>query len=88
MDVGKYNAIVYSMTVQRDFQCQSLKELITTHLLLRETKWVKSVKPKPRENQILTLITQQRCNSLYNNRLFKYSTFSAPGDIIGNFYHF
>ena len=41
--------------------------------------------PKSRENQILTLITQQRCNSLCNHELFKYSMFSAPGDIIGYF---
>ena len=85
MAVGKSNDIACSMTVQRDFQCQSLKELITTHFLLRETKWLKRVMPKSRENQILTLMTQQRCNSLYNHGLFKYSMFSAPGDIIGNF---
>ena len=34
---------------------------------------------------ILTLITQQRCHSLRSHGLFKYSTFSAPGDIIDNF---
>ena len=45
----------------------------------------KLVMPKLRENQILTLITQQRYNSLCNHGLFKYSMFSAPGDIIGNF---
>ena len=41
-----------------------------------------------RENQILTLITQQRCNSLCNHELFKYCMFSAPGDIIGYFTSF
>ena len=46
---------------------------------------MKPVMPKLRENQILTCITQQRCNSLYNHGLFEYSMFSAPGDIIGNF---
>ena len=30
------------------------------------------------EYQILTLITQQRCKSLCNHGLFKYSVFLAP----------
>ena len=46
---------------------------------------IKPVMPKSREIQILTFITQQRCNSLCNHGLFKYPMFSAPGDIIGNF---
>ena len=58
------------------------RELITTHFLLRRTKWLKT---KSRENQILTLITKQRCTSLCNHGLFKYSMFAAPYDIIGNF---
>ena len=61
------------------------QELITAHFLLRGTKCLKSGMPKSRENQILTLITQQRCNSLCNHGSFKYSMFSAPGDIIGSF---
>ena len=62
------------------------KELITTQFLQRDKMILKKlVMPKLRENQILTLITQQRCNSLCNHGLFKYSMFSAPGDIIGNF---
>ena len=84
MDVGKSHEIAFSMTVQRDFQSQSL-ELITTHVLLRGTKLLKPVKPKSRKNQILTFITQQRCNSMCNHGLFKHSMFSDPGDIIGNF---
>ena len=61
------------------------QELITTHFLLRGTEKLKLVIPKLRENKISTLITQQRCNSLCNHGLFKYSMFSASGDIIGNF---
>ena len=59
--------------------------LITTHLVLRGTKWFKPVMPESRENQTLTLITQKRCNSLCNHGLFKCSMFSAPGGIIGYF---
>ena len=61
------------------------QELITTHFLLRGTKGFKPAMPKSRENKILMLITQQRCNSLCNHELFKYSIVSALGDIIGNF---
>ena len=61
------------------------QEFITTHFLLRGTQSLKPVMPKLRKNQILTFITQQRCNSLCNYGLFKYSIFSDPGDIIGNF---
>ena len=61
------------------------QELITTHFLPRGTKCLKPVMPKSRENQILTLITEQRCNSLCNHGLFKYSMFSSPSGIIGNF---
>ena len=61
------------------------QELITTHFLLRGTKLLKHVMPKSHEKQILTLITQQRYNSLCNYGLFKYSMFSAPCDIIGYF---
>ena len=50
MDVGKSHEIAFSMTVQRIFQCQSLKSS------LRHTLF-----------------------------FFKYSMFSDPGDIIGNF---
>ena len=46
---------------------------------------IKPMGHKSRENQFLTLITQQRCNSLCNHECFKYSMFSAPGDIIGYF---
>ena len=49
---------------------------------------IKPVMPKSRENQIVTLITQQRCNSLCNHGFFKYSMFSSPGDIIGIFITF
>ena len=59
------------------------QELITTHILLRGTKRLKPVMPKFRKKQILTFITQQRCNSLCNYGLFKYSIFSDPGYIIG-----
>ena len=62
------------------------QELIFTHFLLRGTKRLKPMGPKSRENQILTfIIIQQRCNSLCNHELFKYSMFSAPRDIIGYF---
>ena len=61
------------------------QELISTHFLLRGIKRSKPVMSQSRENQILALITQQRCNSLCNHGLFKYSMFSAPDDIIGNF---
>ena len=61
------------------------QELIMTHCVLRGTKSSKPVMPRSLENQILTLISQQRCNSLYNHGLFKCSMFSAPGDSIGNF---
>ena len=44
------------------------QELITTDFLLSGT-----VMPKSHENQILTLSTQQRCKSLCNHGLFKYS---------------
>ena len=40
--------------------------------------------PKSRENQIQTLITHPRYNSLCNHGLFKHSMFSGPGDSIGN----
>ena len=59
------------------------QELIMTHFLLRRTK--KPVMSESRGNQILTLFTQQRCNLLCNHGLCKYSMFSAPGGIIGNF---
>ena len=64
------------------------QELIMTHFLLRGTIRLKPAMPKWRKNQILTLITQKRCNSLCNHGLFKYSMFSAPGGIIGNFITF
>ena len=38
---------------------------------------IKPVMPKSHENQILTLFTQQRCISLFNHGLFKYSVFLA-----------
>ena len=43
------------------------QELITTHVLLSGTKWLKPVMTTSHENQILTLITQQRCSSLCNH---------------------
>ena len=42
------------------------QELTMTHFLLRGTKCLKLVMSKSHENQILTLITQQRRNSLCN----------------------
>ena len=45
---------------------------------------IKPVMPKSGANQILTLITQQRCNSLCNRGLSTHSMLPAPGDIIGN----
>ena len=61
------------------------QELITTHVLLSGTKYLKPVMPTSHDKQILTLITQQRCSSLCNHGLFKCSMFSARGCIIGNF---
>ena len=61
------------------------QELITTLFTERDNMIIKPGMPKWRKNQILTLITHQRCNSLCNHGLFKYSMFSAPGGIIGNF---
>ena len=85
MDVGNSHEIAFSMTVQRDFLCQSLKNTLRHILLLRGTKCFKPVMPKSRENQTLRLITQTRCTSLCNHGLFRYSMFPAPGGIIGIF---
>ena len=46
---------------------------------------IKACEAKSRKIQILTFITQQKCNSLCNHGLFKHSMFSDPDNIIGNF---
>ena len=56
-----------------------------TCFLLIGTKLLKPVMPESCEFQSFTFISQQRCNLLFNHGLFRYSMFSAPGDIIGNF---
>ena len=61
------------------------QEHITTRFLLIGTKRFKPVMPESYEIQSFTFITKQRCNLLCNHGLFRYSMFSAPGDIIGNF---
>ena len=68
MDVGNSHEIAFSMTIQRDFQRQSLKSSLR-HILLRGTKRLKSVMPKSRE--ILAFIAQQRCH--YENTSMQYT---------------
>ena len=58
------------------------QELIATQ---KSTDRDKMIRTSSLENQIYTLITQQRYNLLCNLGLFNYSMFSAPGAIIGNF---
>ena len=52
MDVGNSNRIAFSMTLQRDFQCQSLKSSLRHNFTEGETKCLKPVMPKSRETQI------------------------------------
>ena len=71
--MGKSHENAFIMTVQRDFQCQSLKSLLQHTFYCQGQNDKKPVMPKSHENQILTLITQQICKSLCNYGLFKYS---------------
>ena len=75
--MGKSHENAFIMTVQRDFQCLSLKSLLQHTFYFQGQNDFKPVMPKLHENQILTLITQQRCKSLCNHGLFKYSMFLA-----------
>ena len=55
MDVGKH----IQFDSLEEFSMLVSQELITAYLLLRGTKWLKFVKHKSRENQVLMLITQK-----------------------------
>ena len=83
--VGNSHEIAFSVTIQKVFQTSVSQVLIKTQFILRGTKCLKPVIPYMSEIQILTFSTRHRCNSLWNHGLFRYSMFSAPGDIIGNF---